>query len=170
MVELDSGRWRHLTDAYGTAELVPGLLAQLSSFPIESNSSSEPWFSLWSRLYHQGDVYPASFAAVPHVVAAMATAPANATLSFFLLPAAIELARHQHQIEVASEFLSDYRHALDSIPQLAAQAAARPWDTNFCQSVLAAIAASRAQYDLSRLLMDIETSDLKEVLEWYQSR
>ena len=170
MLELTSERWRTLTDAYGSAELVPSLLVQLSSFPTETPSRSEPWFSLWSRLCHQGDVYPASFAAVPHIIDSAAREPGRATFSYFLLPAAIELARHSHQTEVPSDFSADYRRALDSIPALAASAASRPWDANFCQSVLAAIAASRAQYDIAKFVIDVDTSDISEVLEWYSMR
>jgi hypothetical protein len=168
--ELTSERWRTLTDAYGPAEPVPSLLAQLSSFPAETPSRSDPWFSLWSRLCHQGDVYPASFAAVPHIIGAAARAPERTTFSYFLLPAAIELARHRRHAEVPGDIYPDYRHALDGIPALAAAAASRAWDAAFCQSVLAAIAASRAHYDIASLLVDVETSSISEVLEWYSSR
>jgi hypothetical protein len=42
---------------------------------------------------HQGDVYPASFAAVPHVVSALASAPTRAGFDYFLFPACVEVAR-----------------------------------------------------------------------------
>lgn len=170
MRELNSERWRSLTDAYGAAEQVPTLLAGLASFPAEATSRAEPWYSLWSRLCHQGDVYPASFAAVPHIIDTLARAPARATLSFFLLPAAIELARHENATVVPGDLRADYRDALDRIPELAARAACRPWEADVCQAVLAAIAASRAQYDIAKLLLDVDPSDIKEVLEWFSSR
>jgi hypothetical protein len=71
MLPLDSPRWSELKHAYGFASDVPGLLSQLVAFPAEATYQDEPWFTLWSSLYHQGDIYPASFAAVPHIVAAL---------------------------------------------------------------------------------------------------
>jgi hypothetical protein len=55
--------WSTLKHAYGNAEDVPGLLARLSPDPEAS-----VWEELWSRLVHQGDVYSASFAALPALV------------------------------------------------------------------------------------------------------
>ena len=86
MLPLDSARWAELNHAYGKAANVPQLLRQLESFPT-SEDESEPWFSIWSALAHQGDVYSASFAAVPHVVRVLALDPVRAgLLSYYSLP------------------------------------------------------------------------------------
>jgi len=45
----------------GSAADVPALLVALLAFP-KSEGQREPWFSIWSALAHQGDVYSASFA------------------------------------------------------------------------------------------------------------
>jgi len=150
--------------------MIPALIGQLSSFPPESQSKGSPWFELWSRLCHQGDVYSASFAAVPHILAIADSSPGRTSLSFFLLPAAIELARHRHGTEVPDDVLPDYRTAISQIPHIAAKAASGTWSTDYCQAVLAAIAASRAQYELASLLTTLESSEIREVREWYQSR
>ncbi|MFF4168070.1 hypothetical protein [Streptomyces sp. NPDC001741] len=52
--------WSQLTHAYGTAEDVPALLAKAGPDP-----EGPAWTELWSRLCHQGTVYPASYAALP---------------------------------------------------------------------------------------------------------
>jgi hypothetical protein len=52
--------WAQLTHAYGSAQDIPGLLEQ-----AVPDSGREVWSELWSRLCHQGTVYPASFAALP---------------------------------------------------------------------------------------------------------
>ncbi|HEX3912895.1 MAG TPA: hypothetical protein VHW71_05265 [Steroidobacteraceae bacterium] len=70
MLPLDSPQWAELSHAYGAAGDIPQLLKQLTNFR-RATVDKEPWFSLWSALAHQGDVYSASFAAVPHVVAAI---------------------------------------------------------------------------------------------------
>jgi hypothetical protein len=96
---LDSPRWSELDHAYGKAAGIPALLRHLESFP-PSSPDDEPWFSLWSALAHQGDVYPASFAAVPHVVRALA-ALAAVKGSSDVAEAALELTP-----EVAGDFLA----------------------------------------------------------------
>jgi len=58
---------------------------------------------LWENLYHQGDVGPASYAAVPRLVDARELS----------LVAAIEVARHEpHNPEVPSSLIEDYERAL----------------------------------------------------------
>lgn len=54
--------WASLQDAYGTAELVPELLAAAERTGSETG---DPWNDLWGRLCHQGTVYSASYAALP---------------------------------------------------------------------------------------------------------
>ena len=55
--------WSTLKHAYGNALDVPALLASLSPDP-----QADVWDELWSRLYHQGSVYSASFATLPVLV------------------------------------------------------------------------------------------------------
>jgi len=52
--------WSKLRHAYGTAEDIPGLLGQLGPDQL-----TQAWYDLWSRLYHQGAAYSASYAALP---------------------------------------------------------------------------------------------------------
>jgi len=52
--------WSRLHHAYGTAEDIPGLLDAVGPDPRDPG-----WDALASRLYHQGGVYSASYAALP---------------------------------------------------------------------------------------------------------
>ena len=52
--------WSQLTHAYGPADDVPALLEL-----AEADPRNPAWNELWSRLCHQGTVYPASYAALP---------------------------------------------------------------------------------------------------------
>lgn len=58
MLPLDSPRWSELEHAYGAAGDVPALLRKLGDAPSSANDA-EPWFSLWSSLAHQGEVFSA---------------------------------------------------------------------------------------------------------------
>jgi hypothetical protein len=99
MLSLDSPRWSTLQHAYGAASDIPALLRQLPDFP-PSEGTKEPWFTIWSSLAHQGDVYTASFAAVPHIVAGLATNPTRASGTYFQFPAWVEICRHRNGVEV----------------------------------------------------------------------
>jgi hypothetical protein len=63
MLDLDSLRWNKLRTAYGFANHTPKMLRNL-----EANPGKKTWEAVWSSLCHQGSVYSASIAAIPHVV------------------------------------------------------------------------------------------------------
>src|SRR3954470_2420881 len=127
MIPLDSPRWSELQHAYGSAADMPPLLRQLESFP-SSDGNSEPWFSLWSALCHQDDVYTASFAAVPHIIRVLASDPMRADFSFFQLPACIEIARARDEFPIPADLRQPYTEALQRFPVLVGAAATRQWD------------------------------------------
>lgn len=56
--------WTRLRDAYGSAEGIPDLLEQAATTDQDVGGI---WDELWSRLCHQGTVYSASHAAIPHL-------------------------------------------------------------------------------------------------------
>ncbi|MBP3983510.1 hypothetical protein J5837_03650 [Pseudoxanthomonas helianthi] len=145
-------------------------MRQLAGFPNESSYRDEPWFSLWSSLCHQGDVYPASFAAVPHIVDALALAPAKASMSYFLLPASIEIARVASGQTVPDELGLSYDEAMARIPALVALAARPGWETSIGTAALAAIAAATGNYPVATFLLEAEESDLLEATERLRSR
>jgi hypothetical protein len=61
--------WSTLRHAYGIASDIPARLEHARHAGPPRDYRDEPWFSLWSALCHQGDVYTASYAAVPELVA-----------------------------------------------------------------------------------------------------
>lgn len=66
---LDSPVWANLQHAYGSAEDIPDILQDLElADEIPDAYDAEPMFTLWSSLYHQDDVYSASYAAFPHLI------------------------------------------------------------------------------------------------------
>jgi hypothetical protein len=148
---------------------IPALLRQLDELPGAAGDA-EPWRSLWSALAHQGDVYPASFAAVPHVVAALATNPSAADATYFQFPAWIECCRARQGVQVPDDLLWAYRAALSRLPGLVAEASKRPWDDGFMQCALAAIAAAKGQPLIAEAVMEIDRSIAEEFLNWFHDR
>jgi hypothetical protein len=170
LASLNGVNWSELSHAYGFAGNLEPLLHSLYDFPPESRSQAEPWHTLWSSLCHQGDVYSASFAAVPVILDALGTRPKSATLSYFQLPVCIELARVAHHSEVPADLEKSYFAAIALLPALAAEASAATWDADMTAVALAAIAVAKGQWNIAELLINIEPGDHAEVLFWYQSR
>jgi hypothetical protein len=170
MLELSSPRWGELRDAYGSAVKIPELLRQLLNLPSD-NGSSEPWFSLWSALAHQGDMYPASFAAVPHVIEAIACSPDHVSDVYFHFPAWIEICRHKKSVNVPDELAVAYFDALKRVPALVANAAENQWNAAFTACALSATAAAKGQHELAEALLELALPDtVGEFLEWCYDR
>jgi hypothetical protein len=167
MLSLQSPRWAELEHAYGNARDIPPLLLRLFEFPRSQLAEEEPWHTLWSALAHQGDVYSASFAAVPHVVAALAAAPDRADESYFHFPAWVEICRAKRGLEVPEDLRGWYVEALARIPALVVQVANRHWEPDFAACALAAIAASKGHHALAEAALEMaEPGVAEEVLEW----
>ena len=169
MLSLDSSRWSELQHAYGNAENIPALLRKLDGLPA-SGGDAEPWFSLWSSLAHQGDVYSASFAAVPHVVSALATAPERACSSYFHFPVWVEICREKHGIPVPPDLLPGYAEALSRLPALAAAAASRSWDEGFLRCVLAAVSVAKGYTAVAEATLELSPDVAAEFMEWVIER
>jgi len=126
LLDFDDPRWSELQHAYGTAADIPALLKQLTDLPSSENDK-EPWFSIWSALAHQGDVYSASFAAVPHVIEALASAPLKADFSYFQFPAWVEVCRTKKGVSVPEDIAPAYFESLSRLPSLVGLGCLRLW-------------------------------------------
>lgn len=169
MLSLDDPRWFELQHAYGGAGNIPALLRQLVSIP-SSEDNNEPWFSIWSALAHQGDVYSASFAAVPHVIEALASAPLRADLTYFHFPAWVEVCRLKKGISVPGDLAPAYFESLSRLPALVAAASSRPWDERFLRCALSALAAAKGQASLAEAVLELTPDVAAEFIEWLFER
>jgi hypothetical protein len=167
---LDSPRWAELQHAYGAAEDIPALLRQLDS-GVGDTAEEEPWFTLWSAaLAHQDDVYAASFAAVPHVIEAIATDPTGAGFTFFQFPAWIEICRIRNGTPIPDDLSGPYFAALGRLPRLVAEAAARPWDRGLLACALASVAVAKGDTEMAEAILEIGEDDPAAYLEWRTTR
>lgn len=169
-LSLDSPRWAELDHAYGKADDIPVLLGRLEALPPGLEYDEEPWFSLWSSLAHQGDVFSASFAAVPHVIRVLSGAPASATWPYFQFPAVVEAWRQRKGIEVPEDLRADYFGALAALPRLVAFASDKDWDDGFLVCALAAIASAKGFGTVAEAALELTPDVASEFLDWLQSR
>lgn len=170
MLGLDSPRWAELHTAYGAAVDVPGMLRDLEFVPNSKGYRDEPWSSIWSSLAHQGDVYSASFAAVPHVVHVLAAAPERAGYEYFGFPAWVEICRQRTGEPIPDDLRDPFFDALAQLPALAAAAAARQWDEAMVQCVLGAIAVAKGTVDVAEAAYELTPEVAREFLDWFAER
>ncbi len=169
MLTLDSPEWARLRHAYGAAKDIPNLLRQLDTFP-SSDGNAEPWFSIWSALAHQGDVYSASFAAVPHVIRVLSTAPERAQYSFFQFPAWVEICRHRNGLTVPDDLFPAYFESLGKLPSLVAAAAKREWDADFLACAMSALAVGKGFPEIAEAAGELNSEVAVPFLEWLHAR
>jgi hypothetical protein len=157
MLPLDDPRWVGLRHAYGSAADIPDLIRalKLSTSP-RKGQTDEPWHSLWSSLCHQGDVYTASYVAVPHIVQLASETRTPIDFSFYLLPAAIEVARKSGQGPAVPEgHARDYHRAIARLVDVVSIHRDDPWDRATLLSAAAALAVAKGDIDVAEALINL---------------
>lgn len=167
MIELDDPRWRKLSHAYGTAADIPELLRQLArATGPKVGYQSEPWFTLWSSLCHQGDVYDASYAALPHIVEIAVSAKEPIDFSFFQLPAAIEIARNSgNGPPVPADMAEAYSHAVSRLTECVAVHRHEDWDEPTLLSAVSALAAAKGHHRIAEAIMNLDDDLITKLVD-----
>jgi hypothetical protein len=116
--------WSTLRHAYGPASDIPRLLTEARTAPPPGHYGDEPWFSLWSALYHQDDIYSASYAAVPELLR-LAQERHDLAPECLFLAGSIELRRNEPGApELPPELRPAYERALPVAAELSRAASA----------------------------------------------
>lgn len=171
MLDLDDARWAELQHAYGSAADIPPLLRELAAFPPDGGADAEPYFSLWSALCHQGDVYQASYAAVPHIIQMMEAAPGGAPWSPLALVTSIEIARVKgNGPELDGDLMPAYQAALKRLPALLSALALQEWDELFARVAAASLAAAKGHVTLAEAILELEPDLVPDFLDWMTER
>lgn len=168
MIALTSPKWSKLSHAYGSAGDLPALLIQLKALPESKGWKTEPYYSLWSSLCHQGDAYEASFAAVPHIVTLCESAVAKAPWELPQLCVYIEIARLEGRSPpLHADLEKPYMEAIGKLPNLVAQMnTANP--SEFLVTVgAAAFAVSNGLYLLAKAYGEMTPEVAPKFLDWF---
>lgn len=147
-----------MTHAYGVAADIPDMLRALArSTGPKPGYREEPWFSLWSSLCHQGDVYTASYVAVPHIVRIASDAPAPVDFSFFAFPASVEIARNTGRgPDIPDAYADDYHRAIARLIEAVNLHRHEPWDQSMLLSAAAAQAVAKAQIAAAEAMLNLD--------------
>lgn len=167
MIGLDACRWDELSHAYGRAADIPDLLRQLAGTTgPKDRADSEPWFTLWSSLCHQGDVYDASYASLPHIVEIACNARGPIDFSFFQLPAAIEIARHSGKgPSVPADLANAYRDGVSRLTECVALHRHENWDEATMLSAASALAAAKGHHRVAEAIINLDDDLITKLIE-----
>jgi hypothetical protein len=158
MLALDDPRWHSLQHAYGAAGDIPERLRALAADPgPAADPGQEPWFGLWSALCHQGEVYTASFAAVPHVVQLAIDSTGAVDFSFFAFPTAVEIARSGGRGDsLPGDLADDYHRAIARLGDAVDRHRAERWDRALVLAAAAALAVAKEHVDVAEALLNLD--------------
>jgi hypothetical protein len=158
-LDLESSRWKELTHAYGSAENVPALLRQLETAPAQSAYTDEPWYTLWSSLCHQGDVYTATYAAIPHVIAIAACDSGRRRIDLLSFVITCEAFRHKRGTPaIPADLERDYVGSLNDLHKLVLESIERDLNSDEFRVLLAGIALSKGHARLANVLLSLDES------------
>lgn len=165
MLSLDDPRWRELRHAYGNAADVPDLLRALArSTEPKEGSRDHLWFSLWSSLCHQGDVYTASYVAVPHIVHLASETKALVDFAFFQLPTAIEVARRSGRgPDVPEAYADDYHSSIARLVENVSLHRNEAWDQPMLLSATAALAVAKGHVKVAEALLNLDANWIAKI-------
>jgi hypothetical protein len=156
MLDLNSPMWKNLSHAYGSAANIPTLLEQLKTAGPQKEFDTEPWFSLWSALCHQYDVYSASYAAVPHIIAIASIKPANERLDHLFLAASIEAFRHlEDSPPIPAELQHAYVLAIEQASKLVLECLEQDWQEADYRILLGALAITKGHPQLGNAIFEL---------------
>jgi hypothetical protein len=160
-MKLDDPRWEGLEAGYRVPFDPRPLLRELA----EPGDHARTWERLFSELYHQGDIGPASYASVP-VLVEIECARDAPTWQAYSLVATIELARDQalSNVPPPSWLLEEYRDSIAALGRHAADVITATTDPLVVRALLAVIALSKGRRRVAQLVNEFDDAEL-EALE-----
>lgn len=155
MLTFDSRVWSDLHHAYGPASSIPALLLRL-----RVNPDTDTWDEIWSHLCHQGTVYTATYAAVPHIAAILQDANTRAKLDLvrFLGAVAGSIDRSPIPDFLDADYVASIRTAAQTAKDLLDN---RQWDQTEFIYLLESVAALHGCTGPGRLLHHLADGELQ---------
>jgi hypothetical protein len=152
--------WSEMKGGYRVVYDPRPAIARLVAAPLDQ----AVWDELWNELHHQGDLGEASYAAVPLLVEVCETRARDWNL--YGLIATIEVERYRASNPDLPEWLAEsYLGALRRARLLALSDLADASDRDFVRSAMAVVALVSGDRELGALLVQLDSSEIHEVLE-----
>jgi hypothetical protein len=164
MLPLNDPRWAELRHAYGRGDEIAAWLRSLrTGFSSEVHSSDQ---HPWDSLCHQWTVYPATFAAIPHIVDIVAEHPPEERRRVELLSfvgwsiACAQLSGDEPPSFLASDYAAGVRRAVGLIVESLPYAELKDDDSyspaHRYRILLSSLAACHGAYELALILAELK--------------
>lgn len=166
MLQLDSAKWSKLSHAYGSAADIPDLLKLLR---VAGNNDSRRSIinDLWSALCHQGTIYSASIAAVPHITEICRENLENSLESELLLVTCIAIAWLDGQHPETDQALeTSYLSSVSELPKLALEKLETTPSEEMTMIAAAIMAVSTSNSELANAYLSLQASLAPKFLDW----
>lgn len=158
MLSLNDLRWKDFTSGYQIKYDASQSLKQLEA-AVSIDAIIQVLDELWDELYHQGDVGTASYLAVPHLVR-IGIEKQIIDWRLIGLIASIEIQRYVSTVPLAEEYKEEYLIALQQVEKLIAINKNSPWEREYASGALAALAASKGQVEMAKVIQELSDPDL----------
>ena len=159
MLAADDERWGGLEGGYRMPIDVRPLLRKL-----ETGDEAAAWDGLWEELHHQGDVGPASYAAIPHIVR-ICRDRGLVDWNAFAMVGVIELARTEPGNPELPDWLRDgYFEAIQRLAEFGASHVLKASDSETLRSILAILAIAKGERVYGNFLLKYCADELSEML------
>ena len=163
MLSLDDPRWSTLEGGYKVLYDARPALERLRA----GNRKDEAWSEFWNELHHQGDIGPASYAAVPHIIDIYARAD-EPDWNALALVALIEDIRLRNGPEPPAWLLGSYMAAIRRLPEIGARDLLRSDDSQVVLSALGAVAIAKGLGSTAHMLIHYTDDEFDEMERLYQ--
>ena len=165
MLTLDSDRWDGLDQAYGRAGDVPRVLTALESLD-DPGQRKALWFALWRMLCQQGNVFTASYAAVPHLLRIGSAFPFSERIGAIHLVCRVELLRRTPAAPpVPDDLVASYADAIDGLPTIVSGCTNEFWEIDVAQILAAALVIGKRQGALGALILELGNDEQHQEAE-----
>lgn len=165
---MESINWNELEHAYGSASDIPDLLNNLKSYPSCKSYDEEPFYTLWSSLCHQGNIYSASYAALPIIVSLIESGLEKVDYNYFLLPVSIEIGRlNGNGPKIDAELEYNYFEAIQALGNLTGKI--NTTDETMISVLSSATAVCHGKADLAEAILELTPDTLTDFQEWLKN-
>jgi hypothetical protein len=130
----------------------------------EGKDIEDTWRELWNELYHQGDVGPASYAAVPHLVRIHAMRQAVDWNTYALVATIEEARRDGRNPEIPFDMREAYESAWHDLVNIGLRELQDAEESTLVCSIIGVIAVGKGQFTLGQLAVSLTEDERRELL------
>jgi hypothetical protein len=163
MLSLTDNKWKTFEGGYkkNYDASIPLLKLEKES---DLNTQSEILDELFNELHHQGDIGIASYLSLPHLIR-IGIDRRITNYKIIGLIATIEIARHGANPPIPKEHENSYFDMLKKVTNLVL--INFNWDRTYACCALSAIAASKGQIDIAKVILELEDPDLSNKFDQF---